>query len=547
MACAALGCGSLLFVACSSNTQLSPDQSIADLDANSSRSDTSLDSAVDAKSDQKSPPDVPIQTPDVGLDDAAKNDSALPTPDMAADVQGSDLNSNKDTATPTPDQQLAPDLIATKDAWTDLDPSDPCYGIVCNTPPPPGCYSTSLLKTYDPVGKCSYGNCYYTPHSSLCPTGQSCFQGACCTPSCPTNVCGADDGCGGACQTGTCPTGKMCAKGVCSTSWAIKPDGMKESRGMSVAVDASGNAYVTGVFYGITTFGSTPALTCSSSAKCLFITKIDPSGNFLWAKMVGDHNSGNGIAVDAGGKVYVTGDFSWQATFGSTTLTTPGWDQYMFVTKMDASGNFLWAKKVGGSVNGSKVTGEAIAVGSGGEAHVTGNYFGQATFGATTLTTSSPGTPGARYVTKLDASGNFLWAKKVADDINGDGIAVDASGDAYITGGFTGQVTIGATTLTATGQREFFITRMASATGQVLWVKNAPGTHAATGTGVALDASGNAFVSGGFQGQATFGATTLTTPGTIVPATFVTKVSPSGQFLWANQENATASIYGWRA
>jgi hypothetical protein len=85
-----------------------------------------------------------------------------------------------------------------------------------------------------------------------------------------------------------------------------------------IAVDASGNSYVTGGFEGTATFGSTTLE--SSGSQDIFVAKLDNRGNWLWAKKAGgtDSDYGYGIAVDASGNSYVTGYFySATATFGS--------------------------------------------------------------------------------------------------------------------------------------------------------------------------------------------------------------------------------------
>ena len=152
-----------------------------------------------------------------------------------------------------------------------------------------------------------------------------------------------------------------------------------------IAVDASGNSYVTGYFADSATFGST-TLT-SNGVSDIFVAKLDSSGNWLWAKNAGYSGcgtSGNGIAVDASGNIYVTGDFSGSATFGSITLTSNG-DSDIFIAKLDSSGNWLGATKTGGT---DTVVSYGIAVDASGNNYVTGFFYRTATFGPTTLTSS---------------------------------------------------------------------------------------------------------------------------------------------------------------
>ena len=129
--------------------------------------------------------------------------------------------------------------------------------------------------------------------------------------------------------------------------WANQAGGTGyDDTGYSIAVDANGNSYVTGSFFGSATFGTT-TLTCSGNFG-IFVAKMDINGNWLWAKQaMGTYsNYGNDIAVDANGNSYVTGYFWGNATFGTTTLTSSG-EKDIFVAKLDSNGNWLWAKQAG--------------------------------------------------------------------------------------------------------------------------------------------------------------------------------------------------------
>jgi hypothetical protein len=320
--------------------------------------------------------------------------------------------------------------------------------------------------------------------------------------------------------------------------WAKKAGGTDSDYGYGIAVDASGNSYVTGYFYSATaTFGST-TLTNNGFAN-IFIAKLDSSGNWLWAKNAGYSGcgtSGNGIAVDASGNIYVTGDFSGSATFGSITLTSNG-DSDIFIAKLDSSGNWLWAKNAGGT---DYDYGQGIAVDASGNSYVTGYFYDSATFGSTTLTNNGVYDI---FIAKLDSSGNWLWAKNAGGSSNdsGNGIAVDASGNSYVTGYFDSNATFGYTTLTSNGDDDIFVTKLDSS-GNWLWAKKAGGTDYYEGCGIAVDASGNSYITGFFSDSATFGSTTLTSNGYC--DIFIAKLDSSGNWLWAQNAGGTGSDWG---
>jgi len=316
--------------------------------------------------------------------------------------------------------------------------------------------------------------------------------------------------------------------------WAKKAGGTDWDGGLGIAVDASGNSYVTGYFADSAIFGST-TLT-GNEGDNIFVAKLDSNGNWLWVKKAGGtgYDGGLGIEVDASGNSYVTGDFSGTVTFGSTTLTSRG-NSDIFVAKLDSSGNWLWAKKAGGK---GYDKGHGIAVDAVNNIYVTGIFEGSATFGSTTLINKSSEYYYDIFIAKLDSSGNWLWAQNAGGTGSdwGNGIAVDASGNSYVTGYFDSDATFGSTTLTNNGGYDIFVAKLDSS-GNWLWAKNAGGTGTDWGNGIAVDASGNSYVTGYFQSTATFGDITLTSNGGA--DIFITKLDHSGNWLWAKNAGGT--------
>jgi hypothetical protein len=139
------------------------------------------------------------------------------------------------------------------------------------------------------------------------------------------------------------------AKGIGAT------DG--DDRAYSIAVDAAGNVYTTGYFEGTADFDPSAGVFNLTSAGSvdIFVSKLDASGNFVWAKAMGGTSidQATSIAVDASNNVYTTGYFYNTADFdpsaGVANLTSAGSGD-IFVSKLDASGNFVWAKAMGGDL-----------------------------------------------------------------------------------------------------------------------------------------------------------------------------------------------------
>ena len=184
---------------------------------------------------------------------------------------------------------------------------------------------------------------------------------------------------------------------------------------------------------------------------------MDASGNWLWATKAGgtSNDYGYSIALDDVGNTYVTGFFQGTATFGSTTITSSGFSD-IFVAKMDTNGNWLWAKNGGGTSDDSA---SSITLDDYGNTYLTGRFQGAATFGSATLTSSGDIDI---FVAKMDVNGNWLWATKAGgiDYDEGESISLDNAGNAHVTGYFTDTATFGSTSLTSSGNQNIFVAKL---------------------------------------------------------------------------------------
>ena len=209
-------------------------------------------------------------------------------------------------------------------------------------------------------------------------------------------------------------------------------------QGNGIAVDGSGNAYVTGYTYS-TDFPVTPGAFQVTNGggghDDAFVTKVNATGTALvYSTYLGGTHSdrGNGIAVDASGNAYVTGETTstdFPVTPGAFQATNGGGGIYdTLVTKVNATGTALvYSTYLGGT---SYDAGYGIAVDASGNAYVTGY----------TQSPNFPVTPGAFqvtnggvadiFVTKVNAMGTALVYSTYLggmDDDEGYGIAVDAA------------------------------------------------------------------------------------------------------------------------
>ncbi len=166
--------------------------------------------------------------------------------------------------------------------------------------------------------------------------------------------------------------------------WAHSIGGSNSDYAYGLSADAVGNTYMAGIFLSSITIGATELTASGTLYTDGFVAKFDNMGNAQWAKKIGAEGSDGayGIANDAAGNSYVIGEFNSNISIGGTGLFSAG-SSDAFVAKLDASGNFLWADKIGGT---GIDRGYGIAVHQNGNCFVTGFYSEEMTVGTTTLT-----------------------------------------------------------------------------------------------------------------------------------------------------------------
>ena len=261
--------------------------------------------------------------------------------------------------------------------------------------------------------------------------------------------------------------------------------------------------------------------------------------NFQWTIRAGgtDYDYGNGIARDGANNIFVTGRFYGAATFGSTTLNSAGLSD-VFVAKYNDSGNLLWVKRAGGTANDY---GQKVAIDKSGDVIVVGYFSESATFGSITLN-SSGGTD--IFIAKYDgSSGNVSWAKRAGGtgyDYGYD-IETDHQDNILVTGSFNGSATFDYATLNSAGSSDVFLAKYNNS-GNLIWVRQGGGNDYDYGNSVEPDRDDNIFITGRFNGSATFGSFTLTSSGS--SDIFIVKYNSSGNVLWARRAGGSGVDYG---
>lgn len=327
--------------------------------------------------------------------------------------------------------------------------------------------------------------------------------------------------------------------------------------GCSITVDASGNVYTIGTFSGTVDFDPGPGVFNLTTTGSTFIYKLDAAGNFVWAKKIEIGNliaRGFLIAVDASENVYTTGTFFGTVDFdpGPGTFNLSSILRSVYVSKLDAGGNFIWARQMGGVGNTDEATSYSMAADASGNIYTTGSFIGTVDFdpgaGIYNLSCSSENI----FVSKLDADGNFIWAKQMGATGNGEGfsIAVDDLGNVYTTGYFTGTIDFdpgaGVFNLSSAGNEDIFVCKL-DANGNFIWARQKGGKGADQGYSIVVDASGNLYVTGYFNNTVDFdpGACMFNLTSAGDRDIFIFKLDDAGNFVWAKQIGGTGADIGF--
>lgn len=329
--------------------------------------------------------------------------------------------------------------------------------------------------------------------------------------------------------------------------WAKAMGGTGNALGYALAIDSAGNVYTTGRFAEIVDFdpGEGTAELTSAGESDIFVSKLNGTGDFVWAKRLGGFSDDQalGIGVDSAGNVYTSGQFQGSADFdpgtGTVELTSAG-ESDIFVSKLNGNGDFVWAKQIGGSDIDRAVR---LAMDGAGNVHVTGRFAGSVDFdpGPGTANLSGNGSEPDSFVLKLDGDGNYVWAVAMGgtDGERGVGIAVDNAGNLNATGWFRGTADFdpgqGVFNLTSSGEDDVYVVKLNSS-GNFVWAKNFGGPFSEEGWGITVDQAGNVYTTGSFINTADFdpgpGTFTLTAADSNI---FVSKLDSSGEFVWAQQ------------
>jgi protein involved in ribonucleotide reduction len=299
-------------------------------------------------------------------------------------------------------------------------------------------------------------------------------------------------------------------------------------------------AYVTGEFKGTLNFGGGALDAGSTSKDDIFVTKLDAAGAPLWAKrygVSGTDEQGNALDVSAAGSVAVTGSVASPTQFDPNGGVLPaGGKDDLFVLVLDANGAYVWANIFGDS--GGDQVGRGVTFDGAGSLYVAGSLQGSIDFNGQANDFSGGGNDAfLAKVSAADGTASWVQAYGGAMEQLAYGVAIDPAGNPVLVGRADGTMDFGGTTILSAGKSDAFVAKLKASDGTPIWARRVGGTEADLAYAVTVDAAGSIYVGGFFNGtNVDFGGGVFFN--SLLGDAFVLKLDGNGNTLWAKQYGA---------
>jgi hypothetical protein len=339
--------------------------------------------------------------------------------------------------------------------------------------------------------------------------------------------------------------------------WANAIGAGANDQAYGIDLDALGNVYITGYFNNTVDFdpGSSIQNRTAVGNTDFFVAKYDPSGNYVFASVVGGTQADNAYAITVNASnVYLTGSFSGTVDFdpspATQTLVSNGSNTDVYILHLDLNGNYINAVNVGGALAD---VGNGIVCDASNNVYLTGSFSGTADFDPTSSVQNiiSAGNTDV-FAAKYNSSLNYVYAIGMggtSGDI-GNSISVDNQSNIYICGNFNGTADFDPTTSTANlisaGGSDIFYAKYNSA-GSYLFANKVGGSFSENAYAIKTDANKNLYITGPFYSTVDFDPSVSTQ--TMISGggadIYLAKYDSLGNYIFANGFGVTGTDMGY--
>ncbi len=329
--------------------------------------------------------------------------------------------------------------------------------------------------------------------------------------------------------------------------WAKSMGGPSGDIGHALTIDIAGNIYATGTFSGTVDFDPGVGVHDLNTlfGNAIFFQKLNADGDFVWAKTIEDNEAvlPNSISLDNNGNIIIAGTF-----WGDTVDFDPGPGVYniiapqnnkSFLLKLDPSGNFLWARMIGGLYT---VLGRNIEIDDSGNIYTTGSFWGTADFDPGVNTYNLTSFAGSEvFIQKLNSQGNFVWAGSFSGgSYMASSIALGLDNDIFLTMRYTDVVDVepGPAVQNYTELDHDLLILKLDNSGNLSWLKSLKTQQSSVNIHelIRVGAAGSLYIMGQSNIEGDFNPGTGTdTLFEFEDKTYFLKLDAEGEFVWARQ------------
>jgi hypothetical protein len=280
--------------------------------------------------------------------------------------------------------------------------------------------------------------------------------------------------------------------------WVKQFGGLAADRAIDLAVGPDQNVVVTGQFFGSVTFGGT-TLVSNANSKDIFIVKLDPAGNVLWARKEGGSSPDNPykLTIDHANNIILTGEYQGTATIGPNTFTSNNGSFDLFIAKYNSGGTPVWSLSGSADLDDR---GLSVAVDASDNIFFTGQFSNTLTFASNTYVNNGIN---VGFLCKLNPAGQvqFLHLMKAGYVLPYD-VEVNANNEPIVAGDFLGNMLYydqnGSNSVQNPYDKQIFVLKTSN-TGQYIWNNTLGSQNELSARTISIDPGNNIFVTGYFK------------------------------------------------